>query len=38
VFQNDDGPIGGHRPEYHEGHDQALMGITGMVTNTEDSK
>jgi aminobenzoyl-glutamate utilization protein B len=33
-----DGPIGGYRPEHHEGHDQALEGIAGMVRNTGNSK
>ena len=33
-----DGPVGGHRPEHHEGHDQALMGISEMATNKENSK
>jgi hypothetical protein len=30
-----DDPIGGHRPEHHEGHDQALMGVSGMVDNKQ---
>lgn len=30
-----DAPIGGHRPEHHEGHDQALMGISGMDDNNQ---
>ena len=27
-----DAPIGGHRPEYHDGHDQALVLVSQMVT------
>ena len=30
-----DAPIGGHRPEHHEGHDQALAAVTEMVTRQQ---
>jgi hypothetical protein len=36
--EKDHGLINDHRPEYHEGYDQALESIAGMVTNSGNTK